>query len=624
MRMTGKETGRAAMLMSLPGLSRHPWTLLLVLIVAMLTLGMFTELQANDDVRVVTTLSETQILTGERFTVSVEVRGNNFRNVNRPSLPATLRGVRSISLQPSTSTQYSLINGVATRSISYTWAFVAETPGSFELPAILVEVDGVRMQTQPVSYTIIDRNAARAQQAQPGTGTQQAPGRPDVFLQMELSETSPVVGQQVLADLVIYFRDPIEVVSYQPSSAWSTDGFWKENLTDGTTPRAESVILGGVRYRRAVLSRHALFPSRSGSLTIGEAAITTTIRSGTRSNDPFAGFFGGFGTNQRTVELRTEPQTLSVRRLPEAGDRLSIGAVGNFTMARRVSPSSVMAGEALEVITEVRGSGNLALISKPSYDLPTEFEVFQPQETLNIERSTEGIGGTRTFRDIVIVRQPGVFEIPAVEIAYYDPARRRFNSVRLPAEQITVRRDESAVTASVREQIFSVQPITGVVPWKRMNIPSLAGLWWMYTGLLLPVILILLAWKKKQEDDRLRNDTGYARRVRARDAAMERLNQLRGYAGSANPDVKQVMAGLHAILYQIVTDRLDLPVAGHSDADIMRYLREHQADEAVCKKMERLLNKCSTIRFAPVTARENLPYELNQAEELIHELAGAL
>lgn len=579
-----------------------------------------------NDIRAVATFSETQILTGERLTISIEVRGNNFRNVSRPSLPANLRGLRSISLQPSTSTQYSLINGVATRSFTYTWAFVAETAGTHQFPAVSVEVDGTRMQTQPISYTIVDRNAPATQPSQQGTTRQQqASSRPDIFLQMEVSEQNPVVGQQVFADLVIYFKDPIEVISYQAGSAWTTDGFWKESLSDGSTPRAESVILGGERYRKAVLSRHALFPSRSGNMTIGEATVTTTIRSGSRSNDPFSGFFGGFGTNQRTVELKTQPINITVRRLPEAGGRTTIGAVGNFTMSRRVSPASVTAGEALEIITEISGTGNLALLNKPHYELPEEFEVFQPQEALNIVRSTDGVGGNRTFRDIIIVRRAGVYEIPSVEIAYFDPVRRRYNTVTLPAQEIRVRRDDAAVGASVRERVFAVNPVTGVVPWKSVSTGTVLSHWWMYAGLVLPIVLVLLAWKKKQEDDRLRNDSGYARRVHARDAALERLQSMRRYVNDdANADVKQVMAAIHAVLYQIVTDRLNLPAAGHSDADIIQHLRVNNVDEAVCKQIQRLLNKCSTIRFAPVTARENLPYELDQAEQLVNELAGAL
>jgi len=594
------------------------YTVLFTLILGLLAVSA----QAND-VRVVTSFSETRILTGERVTIRIEVRGDSFRNVSRPTLPALIPGLRSISVQPSTSTQYSLINGVATRSYSYTWSFVAETAGTFEFPSVTVTVDGDRMQTEPVSYTIVDRNNPAGNQqgtAQQGSAGQQ---RPDIYVQMEVSEQNPVVGQQIFADLVIYFRNSIEIVSYQTGSSWATDGFWKENLSDGSSPQAESVILGGERYRKAVLLRHALFASRSGPLTIGEATVTTTLRTGARANDPFGSFFGGFGTNQRTVELKTQPVEVTVRRLPDAGNRTTIGAVGNFTMTRRITPSTVTTGEALEIITEISGNGNLALISKPEYELPDVFEVFQPQENLNLNRSVNGLSGTRTFRDIMIVRRPGTYEIPATQMAYYNPDRRSYVTVTLPAGVINVAEDAGAAVTSTREQRLGVGPVSGVVRWRPVAAVPVWEQWWLYAGVLVPMLLLVLAWKKKQEDDRLRNDTSYARRVRAGEAALAELKRLRELAGQSG-DVKQVMAGIHTVVYRVVTDRLDLPEAGHSDQDILRYLREKNVDQAVIRQVERILTKCSTIRFAPVTARENLSYELEQAQVLVRSLTEAL
>lgn len=594
------------------------YTILCTLFLWLITLSA----QAND-VRVVTSFSETQILTGERVTIRVEVRGDSFRNVSRPNLPSLIPGLRSISLQPSTSTQYSLINGVATRSYSYTWSFVAETAGSFEFPSVTVTVDGDRLQTEPVRYTIVDRNNPSG--SQQGGTQQESAGqqRPDIFVQMEVSERNPVVGQQIFADLVIYFRNSIEIVSYQTGSAWATDGFWKENLSDGTSPQAESVILGGERYRKAVLLRHALFASRSGTLNIGEATVTTTLRTGARANDPFGSFFGGFGTNQRTVELKTQPVEVTVRRLPDAAGRTTIGAVGNFTINRRISPSSVTTGEALEIITEISGNGNLALISKPDYVLPDVFEVFQPQESLNLNRSVNGLSGTRTFRDIMIVRRPGTYEIPATQMAYYNPDRRSYVTVTLPAGVIDVAEDADATVASGREQRLGIGPVSGVVQWRSVGAAPIWVQWWLYAGVLIPMLLLLLAWRKKQEDDRLRNDTSYARRVRAGEGALSELKRLRELA-DRNGDVKQVMAGIHTVVYRVVTDRLGLPEAGHSDQDILRYLREKNVDQAVIRHVERILTKCSTIRFAPVTARENLSYELEQAESLVRSLTEAL
>src|SRR5690625_7101908 len=88
-----------------------------------------------------------------------------------------------------------------------------------------------------------------------------------------------MTGQQSVASIVLYFKQGMEVTSYQPTSGWRTDGFWKEELENIRQPQAESVILSGVRYRTATLLRYALFPTRSGELSLSEDRKSTRLNS---------------------------------------------------------------------------------------------------------------------------------------------------------------------------------------------------------------------------------------------------------------------------------------------------------------------------------------------------------
>src|SRR5690625_5830892 len=116
---------------------------------------------------------------------------------------------------------------------------------------------GTKHQTQTIQFEILDRG-----QLSPESGEQ----FPDIFLEVQLDDERPMTGQQIVASIVLYFKQGMEVTSYQPTSGWRTDGFWKEELENIRQPQAESVILSGVRYRTATLLRYALFPTRSGEL----------------------------------------------------------------------------------------------------------------------------------------------------------------------------------------------------------------------------------------------------------------------------------------------------------------------------------------------------------------------
>ncbi len=589
-----------------------------IVLLASLFVGLFgftNVIHAQSDITVTASVSETQVFSGERINLVIQVSGTTFRNVGRPELPSSIPGFRIVSLQPSTSTNYSIVNGVASRSYSYSYSMSAETSGTYVIPAIALTVDGESFQTAPVSVTIADRTTSASR-----AGAE----RPDVFVRLEVSDQRPVVGQQVITELVLYFKTPLEVVSYQTSNNWSTDGFWKESLNDGSTPRAESVILDGERYRKAVLLRHALFASRSGALKLSPAKLTTTIRNTSRYSDPFSSFFGGFGTNQRTVELATEEVTINVRPIPSPENAKNINAVGNFTISRRVVPENAIIGEAIEVITEIRGSGNLALISNPGYTFPEGFEVFQPQENLNLSKSETGVSGSKVFRDILIARRSGPFEFPAERIAYYNPVRRQNVTLTLPKLSLNVKRDENAMVTNAIQRELGVSPVVGVVSWTSTQRRALWTNWWIWVGLLIPFVLIAYSYRIKQENDRLINDENYARRTRALERAEARLAKATQIAELANSDVKACMGLLHQTIYGAVGDRLGLQEAGFNDEKVISLLKENSFPDAHLREAQKFLNKCSTIRFAPVIGRENLTYEIDRARVIVLKICEVL
>jgi hypothetical protein len=573
-----------------------------------------TPLSAQNDVKVEATVTETQVFQGERINFNVVVSGSSFRNVGRPELPESIPGFRLLSSSPSTSTNFSIINGVANRSYSYVYTLLAETPGQYTIDPVQIQVDGESYSTNPVRLTVVSRSNAA------NTNTSE---RPDVFIRVELSERNPVVGQQITADLVLYFRSPLEIVSYQPSSNWVTDGFWKELMSDGSNPRAESVILEGERYRRAVLLKHALFPGRSGSLTVGEARVSVTVRNPSRYSDPFSNFFGGFGTNQRNIDLNSAAVPVTVRPLPSTSSS-TIGAVGNFTISRRLSTPTATVGEAIEIITEIRGSGNLALISRPNYTFPAEFEVFTPQDETSINKESGTLTGSRTFRDVVIVRQAGEFTIASEQMAYYDPSRNRYVNISLPALRLLVNRDAQAVASSIQQRDLGIQPITGVVSWQPITQAPIWTRWWLWTFILIPLILIPLALVKKREDDRLRGDRNYARRVRALDRAMNTLTQAQSMASTPTPDVKQCMTLIQLAIYGLVSDRLGHQEAAMNDQKVIDLLKQSKLDDSDLRDIQKMLTKCSTIRFAPVVGRDNLTHEIDRAKALITHIAEVI
>jgi len=341
----------------------------LVLLLFPLILFSFAENSWAQDFQLEATVSENQVFIGEQFTISVEVTGSSMRNVSLPVLPE-LEGMRVLSSTPSRSTSISIINGQTTTTTTYNFSIIARETGEYTIPPISIEIDGEKRQTNPIRVEVIEKG----QLSQDGRSQ-----RPEIYLEIQVDESNPVPGQQIVASVVLFFRQGIEVTSFQPTAGWRTDGFWKEELQNISQPQAESIIIDGVRYRTATLMRYALFPNRSGELTLSGFPINVGIRTQPSRSDPFGSFFGS-SANQRRVSLESEPVVLNVRTLPEASNATTINAVGDLRVERRLSKNEVVTGETIELVTQVEGVGNIPLVRRPQYNIPDGIDFFTPQE----------------------------------------------------------------------------------------------------------------------------------------------------------------------------------------------------------------------------------------------------
>ena len=223
------------------------------------------------DVEVNATVNETVVFQGERIVLTIAVSGSKFKKITNPDLPE-LQGMRFLSSTPSTSTSFSFVNGVAKSSYSYSYYILTEKEGEFTIPPVSVSIDQKLYKTQALKVSIRSRSAA----------AKNPNASPDIFLKMELSNPKPYVGEQVLATVVIYFKNSLEILSYQPTAGWKAEGFWKEELNDGKQPQVTSDIINGVSYRKAELMKYALFATKSGKLNLSPFTVVTTVRVASR------------------------------------------------------------------------------------------------------------------------------------------------------------------------------------------------------------------------------------------------------------------------------------------------------------------------------------------------------
>jgi hypothetical protein len=247
------------------------------------------------------------------------------------------------------STEVSIVNGRATQRVEHRYAISASKAGTYTIGPITVRKQGVLKEIGSVRLEVLASGAV----AGPTEGesaqlslTLTVP-RTEVYLHEHIPMSLALrVGQVRVADL----QYPMV----------GGDGFSIEKLSE-PTQRQEQVQGGTVQV---VEFTTTLTPLRAGTLALGPATMRLNVLQRERRQDRFFGFFG---ETRRPTDLHSEPLSLTVLPLPDAGKPASFsGAVGQFQFEVRATPLDPMAGDPVTVTSTVRGQGNLDTLNPPA------------------------------------------------------------------------------------------------------------------------------------------------------------------------------------------------------------------------------------------------------------------
>lgn len=286
--------------------------------------------------------------------------------------------------------------------------------GEFTIPAFPVRVDGMEYQTKPLSLTVYARD--------PNDPTLDA-SRP-YFANLKAENRELWAGQVTPLTLTIYVRGARSINDIGPAMlrhdafvfdytrAYTLDGVEIDGITF-TTARRDGSVFG-------------LTP---GSYDIDPAEIGVAMVDESSPIGRLPGFFQNFTT--RT--LRTNPISLTVKPLPEAGKPASFrGGVGQFEIAAKASPIDIAVGDPVTVDLEIKGPGNYVSLEAPVFQPadPKQWRTYEARKTIDPEGMSDGVtSGRATFTQIVMP-QAEVAEIPAFEFAFFNPLSGAYETRR--------------------------------------------------------------------------------------------------------------------------------------------------------------------------------------------------
>ena len=542
------------------------------------------------------------------FAVGGSIRLTLTLTNGRGSLTPPDLGGLVIVQGPFESSNMQFINGRMSSSMSRTYVLTATRPGSYTIGSAVARIGQGEIRTDPITVEVVagatgggDRSLEQAQQR-----------NADLFITLDLSRRSAVVGQQVMVTYTLYSRFPNLELSKVDIPAVS--GAWTENVDLGDMRWEDRLAtVNGLQYRVAILRKQLLFPQKAGRITIGPANVECLV------NRTF------FNRGSR-LATSSGSETLEVQELPAGRPADMSGFAGRLEMEVSADRTQVRANEAVELTVKFSGSGNLKLLDAPELDLPQDFETYDPETTDRIAVNAAGMSGSRTFRYLVIPRHEGTYELPPIGISYYDVERGGYRSLKADPVVLEVapgqgegggpairRPEQRRLEVLDRDIRYIRSGDLELAPRGRRFFGSAAHL----AGLATPLLAFLgfLAWRRRHA--RMTADVAGLRRRRADKVARQRLKEAS--AALERDDRSGFYEALHRGLTTYLAGKLDLPEARVDRASVTERLTGMTDGQDLAERSMTLIEACELARFAPVEDRPRKELH-DQALQLVRDL----
>ena len=330
---------------------------------------------------------------------------------------------------PNKQTSIEFINGKMNETKTLTWVLSPKVTGRIIIPTLKGSIDGKSFVSKPIRIEV-DKDAKVNINS--------------VFIIAELDKENAYLGEQITLTYKLYKDIDTRISGIDQFQMPDFNGFWVEEIF---TPQRlqyqnKNVIYEGRRYQVANLGQRALFPLPSDQHIIPSVRVKTQIeqKKKKRRSDPFFDpFFDSFFAETQTKFIKSDQKIIKVKEFPEPKPNDFFGAVGEFEINSVIDQKEVVVNDGVLYTHFLKGTGNLGLFTLPKVQFPEGLEAFPPNDDFKRDAFRNEITGSQKLEYVLIPRKPGHFEIPAIQMSYFNPKLESWFTLKTKPEKIIVK-----------------------------------------------------------------------------------------------------------------------------------------------------------------------------------------
>ena len=578
----------------------------------------------------------THVSVGEQFRLTYTINTQNVSDFRAGDIPDELE----VLIGPNRSMQssYQMINGhtSSSSSITYTYIVCATKNGTFTIPSAHAVVGGKSIASNQLTIKVSGAaqgnsggGSSRQRRQDDGVEVRDAGSQisgSDLFIKVSANKKHVHEQEPILLTYKVYTL--VGLTSLRGDMP-DLKSFYTQEVTLPSQKSFSIETFNGRPYKTTTWSQYVMFPQMTGKLQIPSITFEGIVVQQNRNIDPFEAFFnGGSGYVEVKKKIVAPSIDIQVDPLPERPAGFS-GGVGHFSVSAQFNKTETKANDPVSLRITVSGAGNLKLIKQPQVNLPKDFDKYEPKTTDKTKLTTNGTEGSITYDLLIVPRHQGHYEIPPVELTYFDTSANAYKTVKSEPLTLNVAKGSGAGSVSDFSGQQDLQELSRDIRHIKTGDVNQQGVgefffgsvaYWISLALMTIVFISLFVIFRQRA---IENANVTKRRAgKASKMAAKRLKKASRLMSDNKPG--EFYDEVLRALWGYVGDKLNIPVEQLSHDNISQRLSDRLVGEETIAQFMGALDECEFERYAPGDPKGNMNKVYEKAMTAIVEIEGTM
>ena len=578
----------------------------------------------------------THVSVGEQFRLTYTINTQNVSDFRAGDIPDELE----VLIGPNRSMQssYQMINGhtSSSSSITYTYIVCATKNGTFTIPSAHAVVGGKSIASNQLTIKVSGAaqgnsggGSSRQRRQDDGGEVRDAGSQisgSDLFIKVSANKKHVHEQEPILLTYKVYTL--VGLTSLRGDMP-DLKSFYTQEVTLPSQKSFSIETFNGRPYKTTTWSQYVMFPQMTGKLQIPSITFEGIVVQQNRNIDPFEAFFnGGSGYVEVKKKIVAPSIDIQVDPLPERPAGFS-GGVGHFSVSAQLNKTETKANDPVSLRITVSGAGNLKLIKQPQVNLPKDFDKYEPKTTDKTKLTTNGTEGSITYDLLIVPRHQGHYEIPPVELTYFDTSANAYKTVKSEPLMLNVAKGSGPGSVSDFSGQQDLQELSRDIRHIKTGDVNQQGVgefffgsvaYWISLALMTIVFISLFVIFRQRA---IENANVTKRRAgKASKMAAKRLKKASRLMSDNKPG--EFYDEVLRALWGYVGDKLNIPVEQLSHDNISQRLSDRLVGEETIAQFMGALDECEFERYAPGDPKGNMNKVYEKAMTAIVEIEGTM